>query len=67
MPRFLLFAARDGEVHEAIGSHPDVAAAERWATAQIVTAFSLDDPEIIDFADAVGETDGVALRDLATL
>lgn len=63
MPLYELFAARDGEVFRASQSHPDLEAAEKWASGRIVAEFRLADYKFTEFYELVAETDGVLLEE----
>ena len=61
MPRYQLFAARDGDTFIDISNQPDIEAAELWAKGQIVEAFGIQHLHDCDYDEIVAETDGVNL------
>ena len=61
MPRFELFAARDGDTFTDMSIQPDFDAAEAWAKVRIIEAFDLGHLKDRDYSEIVAETDGVNL------
>lgn len=66
MPRFQLFAARDGETINDVVVLPDYDAAEVWAAGRMVDCFDLDNLKNATYTEVVAETDGVELYTIHT-
>lgn len=62
MPKYMLFAARDGHVLRDESFQDDVAAAEAWAAMRIADEFDLKDQQRRDYGKAIAECDGVLLE-----
>lgn len=65
MPRYLLFAARDGDTLRSAAMHPDEVAAQSWAGREIVREFCLEQVDQDDFEAVLAETDGVILEEVS--
>lgn len=61
MPRFELFAARDGDTFTDISIQPDFDTAEIWAKGRIIEAFDLGHLKDLDYDEIVADIDGVNL------
>ncbi len=61
MPRYLLVAARDGDLISETAECPNDEAAEGWAFGTLVERFGLGEFEFDDLEEAIAETDGYDL------
>lgn len=62
MPRYQLFAARDGDTFSDEMSLPDLHAAKNWASEKLMEEFDLGHMHGSQYDELVAETDGVRLE-----